>query len=395
MTYTVRRNQGWNESVDVQTDVSGQFKLGSIVMRPAFGYNMHDQTGKSEFWATAPTVTIPIGDAAAINNIVLPAYGDYPRPANPGSRSKSYVSNAYFMQTADLIPDRLTAVAGVTYSNVENVTDTDLSKRNPYVAINSNAHELLHRVALVGYLTKDITVYASDSSTFNPAVGVDVNNAPLPSVLGKAKEVGFKTSFWDGKLSTSVALYSMSLTNQAILAAYPALNVAGLNYYIPVGTTDSKGWDFSLTMNLVPGWQLVATGYRGTVHDQNGNPLPATVENSWSVFTRYDFNQQSGLKGFSIGGGAAKAGGKWFTMAGMILPGGAAPTKNSSGNAVFKLKQEVLLNLFANYQMNRRWSLRLDCENVLDSSYAIGAQGVGLVDSVNPRTFSIQSTYKY
>jgi outer membrane receptor for ferric coprogen and ferric-rhodotorulic acid len=395
MTYTVRRNQGWNESVDVQTDVSGQFKLGSIVMRPAFGYNMHDQTGKSEFWVTVPTVTIPIGDAAAINNIVLPAYGDYPRPTNPGSRSKSYVSNAYFMQTADLIPDRLTAVAGVTYSNVENVTDTDLSKRNPYTAINSNAHELLHRVALVGYLTKDITVYASDSSTFNPAVGVDVNNAPLPSVLGKAKEVGFKTSFWDGKLSTSVALYSMSLTNQAILAAYPALNVAGLNYYIPVGTTDSKGWDFSLTMNLVPGWQLVATGYRGTVHDQNGNPLPATVENSWSVFTRYDFNQQSGLKGFSIGGGAAKAGGKWFTMAGMILPGGAAPTKNSSGNAVFKLKQEVLLNLFANYQMNRRWSLRLDCENVLDSSYAIGAQGVGLVDSVNPRTFSIQSTYKY
>ena len=62
---------------------------------------------------------------------------------------------------------------------------------------------------------------------------------------------------------------------------------------------------------------------------------------------------------------------------------------------MFKLKQEVLLNLFANYQMNRRWSLRLDCENVLDSSYAIGAQGVGLVDSVNPRTFSIQSTYKY
>jgi outer membrane receptor for ferric coprogen and ferric-rhodotorulic acid len=395
MTYTVRRNQGWNESVDVQTDVSGQFKLGSIVMRPAFGYNMHDQTGKSEFWVTVPTVTIPIGDAAAINNIVLPAYGDYPRPTNPGSRSKSYVSNAYFMQTADLIPDRLTAVAGVTYSNVENVTDTDLSKRNPYTAINSNAHELLHRVALVGYLTKDITVYASDSSTFNPAVGVDVNNAPLPSVLGKAKEVGFKTSFWDGKLSTSVALYRMSLTNQAILAAYPALNVAGLNYFIPIGTTDSKGWDFSLTMNLVPGWQLVATGYRGTVHDQNGNPLPATVENSWSVFTRYDFNQQSGLKGFSIGGGAAKAGGKWFTMAGMILPGGAAPTKNSSGNAVFKLKQEVLLNLFANYQMNRRWSLRLDCENVLDSSYAIGAQGVGLVDSVNPRTFSIQSTYKY
>lgn len=395
LTYTVRKNNGWNEAVDVQTDVSGQFKLGSIAMRPAFGYNLHDQTGKSEFWATAPTVTIPIGDLAAINNIVLPALDAYPRPANPGSRSKSYVSNAYFMQTADLIPDRLTAVAGFTYSNVENVTDTDLSKRNPFVAINSNAHEMLHRVALVGYLTKDITVYASDSSTFNPAVGVDVNNAPLPSVLGKAKEMGFKTSFWDGKFSASFALYKMSLTNQAILAAYPALNVAGLNYYIPVGTTNSEGWDTSLSMNLVPGWQLVATGYMGTVHDQNSNVLPATVENSWSLFTRYDFNKNSDLKGFAIGGGAAKAGGKWFTMAGMVLPGGVALPKNSSGNSVFKLKQEVLLNLFANYQMNRHWTLRLDCENVLNSNYAVGAQGVGLVDSVSPRTFSIQSTYKY
>lgn len=393
MTYTLRKDNAFNEALDVQTDVSGQYKL-FLPMRTAFGFNLHDQTAKSEYWVK-PTITIPIGDAAAIDSIVLPAISSYTPPANPGSRTKQYVSNAYLMQTIDVIPDRLTLVGGMTYSNIETITDTNLALRNPFTATDSNAHQYLHRVGLVAYLTKSVTAYVSESTTFNPAVGVTYENTPLPSVLGKSREVGLKTSFWDGKLSLSAAVYKMQLTNQAILAAYPALNVAGLNYYIPIGTTDSKGWDASMALAPLPGLQIIATGYMGTVHDQNGNPITATVENSWSLFSRYDFSKSGPLKGVSVGGGAARAGGKWFNMSGLVLPGGVALPKNSSGNSLFKLKQDVLLNLFASYRLNRHWDFRIDCENVLDKSYAIGAQGVGLVDSVDPRTFTFQTKYSY
>lgn len=393
MTYTLRKDNAWNEALDVQTDVSGQYKI-FLPMRTAFGFNLHDQTTKSEYWVK-PTITIPIGDAAAIDNIVLPPLSSYTPPANPGSRTKQYVSNAYLMQTIDVIPERLTVVGGLTYSNIETITDTNLALRNPFTATDSAAHEYLHRVGVVGYLTKNITAYVSESTTFNPAVGVTYDNSPLPSVLGKSKEVGLKTSFWDGKLSLSAAVYKMELTNQAVLAAYPALNIAGLNYYIPIGTTDSKGWDASMALAPLPGLQIIATGYVGTVHDQNGNPITATVENSWSLFSRYDFNKNSPLKGLAVGGGAAKAGGKWFNMSGLVLPGGAALPKNSSGNSLFKLKQDVLLNLFASYRLNRHWNFRVDCENVLNKSYAIGAQGVGLADSVDPRTFTFETRYSY
>lgn len=394
MTYTLRKDNAFNEALDVQTDVSGQYKIKSIPMRTAFGFNLHDQTAKSEYWVK-PTLTIPIGDAAAINAIELPAIESYTPPANPGSRTKQYVSNAYLMQTIDVLPDRLTLVGGMTYSNIETIADTNLALRNPFTATDSNAHQYLHRFGAVAYLTKNISAYVSESTTFNPAVGVQYDNSPLPSVLGKSQEIGIKTSFWDGKLSASVAAYKMELTNQAILAAYPALNVAGLNYYIPIGTTNSRGWDASIALAPLPGLQIVGTGYIGTVHDQNGNPITATVENSWSVFGRYDFERNGPMRGFAFGGGAARAGGKWFNMSGLVLPGGAALPANSSGNALFKLKQEVMVNLFASYRLNRHWEFRLDCQNALDKVYAVGAQGVGLADAAEPRTFSFQTTFRY
>ncbi len=399
MTYTTRRNNGWNEALDVQTDVHGKYNIGSLPATSAFGFNLHDQTGLSAFWIGTP-VTIPIGDANAINSIVIPSVYSFTPPisggvVNPGTRTKQYVSNGYYMQTLDVIPNWLTLAGGGTYSHIENVTDTNLAIRNPFVATNSGATEGLWRYAAVLTLTKEWSAYFAHSETFNPNVGPDVNNQPLPSVLGKSDEVGIKANLFDGKLSLSAALYKMELTNQAILAAFPALNSAGLNYYIPIGTTKSEGWDASFTVTPFTGLQFVGTAYMGTVKDQLGNPVTGTVENSWSLFGRYDFNRSGPLRGLYLGGGAQRAGGKWFNMAGMILPGGAPLPVNSSGTSLFKLKQDVLLNMFVGYEINKHWYVRVDCTNVLDKTYPIGAQGVGLADIVDPRTFSFSSGVKF
>lgn len=414
MTYAVRRNSGDNYALDVQTDVSGKYSLAGLPMSSAFGFNLRDSTGESKFLiaSTANTVgypgnvstyhipgnatlTIPIGNAAAIESIVLPQYHDYKDGPNIGSGSRGLVKNGYFMQTADLIKDRVIVAAGGTYSYIESVSIPNLALRNPYVSTNKRDTEILHRFAVVGKITKDVSVYYADSTTFNPNIGTDINNAPLPPVVGEAKEIGIKTSFFEGKVSVSVAFYDMKLTNQTTLAAFPAVNVAGLNYYIPIGDTVSKGWDASLALAPLPGLQIVGSAYNGTVHDFKGNPTAATVENSWSLFGRYDFNPTGGLNGFAVGGGAQKAGGKWFTMSGMTLPGNAPLPKNSSGASIFKLKQEVLLNMFAEYEVNKNWTVRVDCVNVLDKVYAVGAQGVGLADIVDPRTFSFRVSYAF
>lgn len=402
LTYTVRKNSGDQMAFDVQTDVSGKYKLGPLPATSAFGFNHHDQTGESKFIIASPAtlpgftpLTIPIGDANAIRNIVLPDYHAYISPAIPGSRTRQYVTNGYYMQTVDLIPNRLTLGAGGTFSHIETYAAANLAIRNPFQATDAAATEILHRYAVVGHITKDITAYISEATTFNPNIGPDINNAPLPPVLGKSREIGIKTSFLDGKISVSIAAYKMDLSNQTVLAAFPAVNVAGLNYWILIGDTASKGWDASLALSPLPGLQIVGTAYNGTVRDFRGNPIAATVENSWSVFSRYDFARTDMFKGFAVGGGAQKAGGKWFVTGGMTLPGGTTFPANSSGNAIFRLKQDVLLNLFTEYRLNRQWSFRVECTNVLDEAFAIGAQGVGLADIVDPRTFSFRSTVRF
>jgi len=414
MTYAVRRNSGDNTALDVQTDVSGKYTIAGMPMASAFGFNLRDAAGESKFLIASSantagypgnvssfhipgnaSLTIPIGNAQAIESIVLPKYHDYKDGPNPGSGSRQFVKNGYFMQTADLIKDRVIVAAGGTYSYIESVSIPNLALRNPFVSTNKRDTELLHRYAIVGKITKDVSVYFSDSTTFNPNIGTDFNNAPLPPIVGEAMELGVKTSFFEGKVSVSVAFYDMKLTNQTVLAAFPAVNVAGLNYYIPIGDTKSKGWDASLALAPLPGLQIVGSAYNGTVRDFNDNPVAATVENSWSLFGRYDFNPTGGLKGFAVGGGAQKAGGKWFTMSGMTLPNNAPLPRNSSGASIFKLKQEVLVNLFAEYELNRNWTVRVDCANALDSVYAIGAQGVGLADIVDPRTFSFRVSYGF
>jgi len=400
MTYTIRKDSAWNANFTVQADVSGKYNAGNIPMTTAFGFNDLDTVSFSKYLTTVPTVTIPIGNEAAIESIVFPSVYAYPVPAsgNPGSRNEQYVTNGYLMQTIDIIPNWLTVVGGYTDSKIETVTDTNLASGLPYTSTDANGHDLLHRYAAIGHLTKALSVYATESTTYSPGVGVNYANQPDAPVQGKSDEAGIKVNYWDDKLSFTAAIYKMALTNQTILAAYPALNPEGLNYYIPIGNTNSHGVDGTMTILPTPGLQMVLTGYMGTVHDSNGNPIPATVENSWSAFGRYDFQgagAPSAFNGLAVGGGANKAGGKWFTMSGLTLPGGAPLPVNSSGNSIFKLHQDVLLDMFVEYRLDRHWMFRVNCENVLDKAFAIGAQGVGLVDPVDPRTFSFESAYKF
>ena len=400
MTYTIRKDDAWNANFTTQSDVSGKYQVWKLPMTTAFGFNNGDQVTYSKYLATAPTVTVGIHDLGAINSIVFPPASSYPLPASgiPGSRTEQYVTNGYLSQSIDIIPKWVTVVGGYTESKIETVTDPNIGGALPFASTDANAHDLLHRFGIITHPLKDVSVYVSQSTTFSPGTGVNYANQPSPPVEGKSEELGVKTSLWDGKLSLSAAIYTMQLTNQTILAAYPALNPEGFNYYVPIGNTNSHGTDASATLLPFPGLQIVATGYIGTVHDTKGNPIPATVENSWSLFTRYDFDQVNVadfLKGFAVGGGATRAGGKWFNMGGIVLPGGAPLPVNSSGNSIFKLRQGTLVNLFVDYKLNRHWTLRVDCENILNSAYPIGAQGPGLVDPVDPRTFSFESTFKY
>ena len=50
-----------------------------------------------------------------------------PQNPNPGQRTETYVSNGYFSQTIDVVPNWLTLVGGFTFSKIETVGDTNIA----------------------------------------------------------------------------------------------------------------------------------------------------------------------------------------------------------------------------------------------------------------------------
>jgi len=400
-SYITRQNNEYYNVGCVQDDFHGKFMTGIFEHQSAFGFNHTDVSDISKFWTTtAPGYTqsfsIPIDSTAALNAVVVPQQdsGGYVVPANPGSRAKTYRDNIYYQHQLDIIPNRLSLVAGFTFADIESVNDLNLALNAPYgtqpilpvatttpaaTATDLPGSAWLHRLGVVLHVTKDISLYGLEATIFTPGTGVDYSNNRLPNVTGKGDEVGFKTALWDGRLTSTISAFKQQLTNQAIIGV--GLNPFGLGYYIPIGSTTTRGWDSNVALALVPGWQVILTTYRGTVRDQAGNPVSATYGDSWSLFTRYDFARDTALKGLTIGGGASRMGNRFMTTSGMTFPTGWVKP------SLIKVQQATWMSAFAAYQFNSHWSARVNVSNLLDKQYPMGLQSGLTVDPAPPRTF--------
>jgi outer membrane receptor protein involved in Fe transport len=51
--------------------------------------------------------------------------------------------------------------------------------------------------------------------------------------------------------------------------------------------------------------------------------------------------------------------------------------------------------LFVSYKYGKHWTFRVNVSNLLDKTFALGAQTPLLVDASPPRTFQFTTTYKF
>jgi iron complex outermembrane receptor protein len=243
----------------------------------------------------------------------------------------------------------------------------------------------LHRYGVVLNLTKEAVLYAMESTTFSPTNARDVNLNVLPSAVGKGQEVGFKTAFFDGRISSTFSVFKLELTNQSFFAG---IRPDGISYSAPIGSTTQKGYDFDLAYSPLPGLQFIGTYYHGSVKDQAGNDVANSYTGQVSLVGRYEV-QSGGLKGLSFGAGYVRISGRKFST------GAAYITGNVPKELFIVPEPGDLVNFFASYKINNHWFVRANLDNVLDEAYALGAQNAYFVDPSPPRTFSASATYRF
>lgn len=253
--------------------------------------------------------------------------------------------------------------------------------------------KLLYRLGITYSITDHINLYGtyltgyqpqSNTVTLMPNTGsfTGSNSAarfkPLTSDL---KEFGMKAQLF-GRFSVNLAVYEINQKNILINANNPAEP----DELIQRGADRSRGFEAEFTGYILPQWHIYG-GYSyidaKIVHDANANlngeRKENTSKNSVNFWTRYNFSTIEALKNFGIGLGMLCQSSKvpWFTRS-FELP---AYTTLDSALYYTPFKSKIQFSLNVN--------------NIMNTSYWIGAQNYLRLFPGAPRNYLLTATYKF
>ena len=273
----------------------------------------------------------------------------------------------YFQEQVKFF-DRLSIVGGGRGDFVSN----DLTDRLGRTESEASPNAFSPRAGIVyEVLPKQVSTYFAWSRSFQSNPGyVDAGGNQLVPEEGEQYEIGAKADLFQGRLSSTLALYHATRTN------VPTADPTNPNTYVVTGEERHRGVDFNTTLGLVKGWDLIASyGYvDARVTADNGGLVgkrPLDVpEHTFNVFTKYTL-QNGPLKGLGLG-----AGYRYLTRQ-------AGDPQNT-----FSLPSFGVLDLAA-YYTRGRFSAQVNVNNVTDERYAAGSFDQTYVqpgDPINVRT---------
>jgi len=278
--------------------------------------------------------------------------GDYPMPtfdngvagSNFTDKTKSVYSAARFS-----LSDQLALVAGVR------ATELESEGKNYGAAKSREDDDITPYAGLIYDLNEQYSVYASYTEIFDPQSKLDASLTRLDPVEGESYEVGLKAELLDDKLNLSVAKFKTKQSNVAEAAGYSGTQqvYAGADYI-------SEGYDFELSGELLPGWQLFAGYTFVDIQTRDGkHGKPSAPKNLLRASTTYRVPSLEQLK---VGASVNWQDDTYQTV-------GLTNGVNGLENTRVMQDSYALLNLMASYEIDPNWSVSANLNNLTNEKY--------------------------
>lgn len=293
--------------------------------------------------------------------------GSYPEPAW-GARYRmsgfgTTEQTAVYGVTRLQLLDRLKVIVGGRLSSWERDEKLALYTAAPYTIKHDNV--FTPYAGAIFDLNDYVSAYASYTSIFNPQTARDRNGRYLDPLEGDNYEAGLKADLMDGRLRVSGAIFRIEQKNFAVPDVDP---VTGIPNYIP-GTIDvasratdgtvSKGYEFEMQGEVLPGWDVSAGYSQFKAEDNTGADVQAHQPRKvFRMATKYDFSGDF-LERFSVGGSA-----RWESRP----PQSAV---NPGTGLTEKVGQPAywLVNAFGAYDVTEQTSIQVNVDNIFDEKY--------------------------
>ncbi len=308
-------------NIEIQQNFIGDFKIGSVRNRLVAGidYNYnYNELHRSIVNFDTMNINRPIRGISrpAIDSIA----------ARQGFATSSTVAKNASIYVSDVvnITDRLLAMLSLRVDRY-----TTRGTLNVLTGLYTGAYEQTSLSPKLGLVYQ---IIAHKLSLFGNYMNGFVNLAPVTqpdnSILvlkpqyGNQLEGGIKFDLFNTKLSGSVSLYDISVTNSTRIEP-----INGRNFTFQDGTQRSRGVEAEIIANPIPGMNIVAgygfneNRYRNAAPALQGKNVvfsPKNIGNLWASYTILE----TAAKGLGFGAGVNYVGDSWYDAANSFkMPG--------------------------------------------------------------------------
>jgi outer membrane receptor for ferric coprogen and ferric-rhodotorulic acid len=314
------------------------------------------------------------------DNSGTPVFGERFVTFDSTRRQKSIYGAGRFQ-----LSDRLKLIVGGKLLNYDSNYITKTTAGYDQSSPSSERRVFTPYAGLVYDLNANHTLYASFATIYNPQTAIDRRGSLLDPQEGNTYEAGIKSSFLDGRVTGSAAVYQIRQDN---------ISEPDTGYFIPGTTTTAsravkgartEGIDLELNGTLARDWNLAASYNYSSSKDATGQRINTTFPRQMArLWTTYRL--PGAWRRLTLGGGVEWNGGITYTGEAWQIE--RTVTARQGAYAV--------ASLMARYDVNDRLSLTLNVQNLFDRKYIASMSGWWYSGTYGaPRNAQVIARYKF
>ena len=365
-------------------EVQGRFATGGLTHRILFGAD-YDRFENSQLFLRFRPAVIGAATTAQQSNdidILNPVYGRFPLPT-PGPQTNRIDTQEAF---GLYVQDQIDLGGGVQLrlgGRYDDIRQSTLNRANG-VASARDFSRFSPQAGLVYAANDALSFYAAYGQGFRANIGADIAGRIFDPETSRSAEVGAKLNLLDGKLTGTVALFT--LTKDNVLAADPA----NPGFSVPIGRARSRGLEVDLNgklpgdVDLLFSYAYVDATARAAVLDPNFG-LNIRVGDRLINIPRHQFNVQA-AKGFQLTDDLK-----------LTLGGGVQHTGGRLGETAtqFFLPAYTLARAFARVEISEHYELFAEVTNLFNATYYTNSFAQLWVQPGQPRAASVALRVKF
>ena len=325
-----------------QSDLVARYSFGQVSSQTVVGAALSRRTG----YGRGVNGTTPVISLFEPDRRYDPVWSDTWAFYNRNSFTNWQL---YLNERLGFLDERIQVTGGILHYDTKTKSQNVLSGAAPGVLDDSKD---MWMASILGKVRENVSLYYSHSTNSSPVIA---NNLPLWRD-GEQDEFGFKTEFFNQRLSINGAYFEISQSNVTTPNPERQTNPDAPEQIVQ--DLGNHGWELEVIGGLTDQLSMIATYSDLKMRDSLGRRVRAVADRNASLLLNYRF-ADGALKGLSLSLGSTYSG----SRAGDAPP--AYTIASQPAQVSFYLKPYYTTTFNATYTMDK-YIFRLYVDNVLD-----------------------------